>query len=103
MIVNLVLLSLKYSENKPKNPLKAIREFFGKYKDPEWDEQEALKEKIIIYNEENPKLFEKLLELEEELETLKRNHRFDNLFKSYESDKNVNHNNIGFSWHKANY
>ncbi len=79
--------------------MRAIREFFGKYRDPQWDEQEALKEKIIIYNEENPKLFEKVLCLEEELDTLKRNKRFDNLFTSYEADKNVNSFNIGFSWH----
>ena len=44
-----VLLSLKYADKKPKNPIKAIRDFFGKYRDPRWDEMDALKEKIIVY------------------------------------------------------
>ena len=86
----LVLLSLKYAEDKPKNPLKALREFFGKYHDPQWDEMEALKEEIIILNQENPKLFEKVLMLEDELETVKRNFRFKNIFNQFELDKNVN-------------
>lgn len=80
---------MKYTENKPKNPIKAIREFFGKYHDPQWDEMEALKEEIIILNQENPKLIEKVLLLEDELENAKRNERLKNLFKSYELDKNV--------------
>jgi hypothetical protein len=84
-----VLLSLKYSENKPKNPIKAIREFFGKYKDPRWDEMDVLKEEIVLLNQENPKLFEKVQSLEEELETLKKTKRTKNLFKAYELDKNV--------------
>ena len=32
-----VLLSLKYAENKPRNPIKIIRDYFGKYHDPRWD------------------------------------------------------------------
>lgn len=84
-----VLLSLKYSENKPKNPIKSIREFFGKYKDPRWDEMDVLKEEIVLLNQENPKLFEKVQSLEEELETLKKMKRTKNLFKAYELDKNV--------------
>jgi hypothetical protein len=83
------LLSLKYSEAKPKNPLSAIREFFGNYHDRQWDEQESLKEEILLLSHENPKLLEKVLLLEEQLETVKRNHRYNNLFKSYEADKNV--------------
>jgi hypothetical protein len=85
-----VLLSLKYSENKPKNPIKAIREFFGKYHDPQWDELEALKEEIIILNQDNARLLEKTLFLEEELEIAKLSQRVKNLYKSYEMDKNVN-------------
>ena len=81
---------MKYAEDKPKNPIRAIREFFGKYHDSRWDEMEALKEKIIIFNTENPKLLEKAIELEDELEALKREIRFKNLFHSYELDKNVN-------------
>ena len=45
-----VILSLKYSETKPKNPIKAIREFFGKYKDPAWDQFEILKQEISCFN-----------------------------------------------------
>jgi hypothetical protein len=84
-----VLLSLKYSENKPKNPIKAMREFFGNYKDSRWDEMDILKEEIVILNQENPKLFEKVQSLEEELEILKKTKRTKNLFKAYELDKNV--------------
>lgn len=85
----LVLLSLKYAENKPRNPIKAVREFFGNYNDPKWKEVEALKEKIMIYSTENPKLLETVIRLEEELLNLKRNLRITKLFKSYEADKNV--------------
>ena len=74
------LLSLKYSEQKPKNPIKAIREFFGKYKDPRWDEMSALKEKIILYQNENGKLLEEALKLEDELKTVKREKRLDDLY-----------------------
>ena len=83
-----VLLSLKYSEQKPKNPIKAMREFFGKYKDPRWDEMGALKEKIILYQNENGKLLEEALKLEDELKTLKREKRLDELYNSIELDKN---------------
>ena len=83
-----VLLSLKYSEQKPKNPIKVMREFFGKYKDPRWDEMGALKEKIILYQNENGKLLEEALKLEDELKTLKREKRLDELYNSIELDKN---------------
>ena len=82
------LLSLKYSEQKPKNPIKAIREFFGKYKDPRWDEMSALKEKIILYQNENGKLLEEALKLEDELKTVKREKRLDDLYNLIELDKN---------------
>ena len=83
-----VLLSLKYADKKPKNPIKAIREFFGKYKDPRWDEMGALKEKIILYNNENAKLIEQALKLEDELKTLTRTKKIDQLYNSIELDKN---------------
>ena len=82
-------MSLKYADEKPKNPIKAIREFFGKYSDNKWDEMEALKEEIIILSQENPKLMEKAINLEIELENAKRNRRIRDVFKSYELDKNV--------------
>lgn len=83
------MLSLKYSGEKAKNPLSALREFFGKYHDPQWDEMEALKEEILILNHENPKLFERVLMLEEELRIAKRNQRFSNIFSQFDLDKNV--------------
>ena len=82
------LLSLKYSEQKPKNPIKVMREFFGKYKDPRWDEMGALKEKIILYQNENGKLLEEALKLEDELKTVKREKRLDDLYNLIELDKN---------------
>ena len=83
-----VLLSLKYAEQKPKNPIKIIRDYFGKYHDPRWDEMSALKEKIILFNNENAKLIEQAMKLEDELKTLKRTKRIDKLFDSFELDKN---------------
>ena len=83
-----VLLSLKYSEQKPKNPIKVMREFFGKYKDPRWDEMGALKEKIILYQNENGKLLEEALKLEDELKTVKREKRLEELYNTIELDKN---------------
>ena len=83
-----VLLSLKYAEKKPINPIKVIRDYFGKYHDPRWDEMSALKEKIILFNNENAKLLEKAMKLEDELRILKRTKRIDKLFDSFELDKN---------------
>lgn len=83
-----VLLSLKYADQKPKNPIKVIREFFGKYRDPRWDEMDALKEKIIVFNNENAKLLEQALQLEDELKNKKRDKRLVNLWNSFELDKN---------------
>ena len=83
-----VLLSLKYAEKKPRNPIKIIRDYFGKYHDPRWDEMSALKEKIILFNNENAKLLEQAMKLEDELRTLKRTKRIDKLFDSFELDKN---------------
>ena len=83
-----VLLSLKYAEKKPRNPIKVIRDYFWKYHDPRWDEMSALKEKIILFNNENAKLLEQAMKLEDELKTLKRTKRIDKLFDTFELDKN---------------
>lgn len=83
-----VLLSLKYADKKPKNPIKAIRDFFGKYRDPRWDEMDALKEKIIVFNNENAKLLEQALQLEDELKNKKRDKRLVAFWNSLELDKN---------------
>ncbi len=91
-----VLLSLKYSENKPKNPIKSMREFFGKYHDTKWDEIEALKEEIIVLNQENPKLMEKVLLLEQELEYEKRQYRLKNIYKAFEIEKGVKKGSLLF-------
>ncbi len=80
---------MKYSEEKPKNPIKAIREFFGKYSDNKWEELEALKQEIIILSQENPKLMEKALNLEIEVENEKRMRRIKDIYRSFEFDKNV--------------
>ena len=94
---------MKYAENKPKNPIKTIREFFGKYNDSKWDQMDVLKEEIIILNNENPKLFEKVQALEQELEEVKKNKRYTNLFNSYEVDKNVIFYLIlGSNWNQIN-
>ena len=83
-----VLLSLKYAEKKPRNPIKVIRDYFGKYHDPRWDEMSALKEKIILFNNENAKLLEEAMKLEDEVKNLKRTKRIDKIFNTFELDKN---------------
>ena len=83
-----VLLSLKYADKKPRNPIKEIREYFGKYHDPRWEEISALKEKIILFNNENAKLLEKAMKLEDELQNLQRTKRIDKLCDTFELDKN---------------
>lgn len=82
----IVLLSLKYSEVKPKNPNRAIREFFGKYYDPQIEMQNSLQEEILILRNENPKLMEKVLELEEQLVVAKRKHKIKQVYQSYDPD-----------------
>lgn len=82
-----VLLSLKYSEVRPKNPNRAIREFFGNYYDSSVDRQKSLNEEIMILRNANPKLAEKVFELEEELVKEKRKHRVKKVFQDfYDSD-----------------
>ena len=49
---------------------------------------EALKEKIILYQNENGKLLEEALKLEDELKTVKREKRLDDLYNLIELDKN---------------
>ena len=83
-----VLLSLKYAEKKPRNPIKVIRDYFGKYHDPRWDEMSALKEKIILFNNENAKLLEQAMKLEDEVKNLQRTKRIDKIFNTFELDKN---------------
>ena len=83
-----VLLSLKYAEKKPRNPIKVIRDYFGKYHDPRWDEMSALKEKIILFNNENAKLLEEAMKLEDEVKNIKRTKRIDKIFNTFELDKN---------------
>ena len=83
-----VLLSLKYAEKKPRNPIKVIRDYFGKYHDQRWDEMSALKEKIILFNNENAKLLEEAMKLEDEVRNLQRTKRIDKLFNTFELDKN---------------
>ena len=48
----------------------------------------ALKEKIILYQNENGKLLEEALKLEDELKTVKREKRLDDLYNLIELDKN---------------
>jgi len=67
-----------------------MREFFGKYHDTKWDEIEALKEEIIVLNQENPKLMEKVLLLEQELEYEKRQYRLKSIYQAFEIEKGVN-------------
>jgi len=66
-----------------------MREFFGKYHDTRWDEIEALKEEIIVLNQENPKLMEKVLLLEQELEYEKRQYRLKSIYRAFEIEKGV--------------
>lgn len=81
-----VLLSLKYSEVKPKNPNRAIREFFGKYYDPKIEMQNSLQEEILILKSQNNKLMEQVLDMEDQLEVAKRKFRIKAVYQGYEVD-----------------
>ncbi|MCQ2816754.1 MAG: hypothetical protein MJ252_05750 [archaeon] len=83
-----VLLSLKYAEKKPKNPIKEIREFFGKYKSPGWEEKGALEEKIIEMQKKNGELLAEIVKMEDDLKNKKRDKRIKDLFGLFEVDKN---------------
>lgn len=83
-----VLLSLKYAEKKPKNPIKAIREFFGKYKDPRWEEMGALQDRILTMSNENEKLMEDIVKMEEQVKEIKRRKRINQIIPLFELDKN---------------
>lgn len=84
-----VLLSLKYSDKRPKNPNRSIREFFGNYIDSTQDMHNSLSEEIIILKNVNPKLMDKVLDLEDELEKEKRKYRIRKVFEGlYNSDQN---------------
>lgn len=84
-----VLLSLKYSDKRPKNPNRSIREFFGNYIDSTQDMHNSLSEEIIILKNVNPKLMDKVLDLEDELEKEKRKYRIRKVFEGlYTSDQN---------------
>lgn len=78
---------MKYAETKPKNPNRAIREFFGTYHDPQWEAQAVLNEELIVLRNENPKLMDKVLELEEELAIEKRNFKIRTVYRGYEPDQ----------------
>ena len=56
---------------KPRNPFKVIRDKFGKYHGPRWDEMSALKEKIILFNNENAKLLEEVWNQKKKLKICK--------------------------------
>lgn len=83
-----VLLSLKYADKKPKNPIKSIREFFGKYKDPRWEEMGALQDRIVEMQKENAALVEEIVKMEDDLKNKKRTKRLNDLFGLFELDKN---------------
>lgn len=87
-----VLLSLKYSETRPKNPNRAIREFFADYHDSSVEMVKSLNEEIIVLRNANEKLHSKVLDLEEELEKEKRKFRVKQLFQMFYDSDSTNKN-----------
>lgn len=79
-----VLLSLKYSENPPKQPSRAIRDFFGNYRDPSWDGVDSLKHEIVQEKQEFLNLKQEKQELLLELSEKKRSYLSKQLFRKYE-------------------
>jgi regulator of replication initiation timing len=51
-----VLLSLRNSNERPENPLNALNDYFGQYRDPAWDEFDQMKENIEKTHQHNREL-----------------------------------------------
>lgn len=80
------MLSLKYSDTKPKNPNRAIRQFFGKYYDPKIEMQKSLREEILLLETEQMKLRDRVLDLEQSVEVSKKRYKIKKVYSMYELD-----------------
>ena len=89
ILYHLVLLSLKQSDDRPKKPINAIRDFFGHYKDKSWENHEIIREEIFLLKQQTPKLQEKVNALEEKLAIEKNKIRVKKIYEQFEPDKNV--------------
>jgi len=86
----LVLLALRNAENKPADPTVYLQEYFGKYRDPMWDELDRLREENKKIGEERlPALQKKIKELEAAAKKAKVDARIKGLFLKLEKDKTV--------------
>jgi len=86
----LVILKLRYQETKPKNPMKTIRDFFQNYRDP-FNPSFQMQNDLENMKKENPKLEEKIIQLEAEIEVQKIKFRVKGVYGMFDLDpKTVN-------------
>ncbi len=81
------LLALRNAESKPSDPVAYLQDYFGKYRDPAWDEVVKLKSENHKLAETLPILHAKIAELEKNLEHAKILARIPPLFAKFEKDK----------------
>ena len=83
------LLALRNAEVKPNDPVNYLQDYFGKYRDPAWDEVDQLKAENKESEEKIKELKVKIEELENTLEKERAILRIHEAFLKFEKDKSV--------------
>ncbi len=88
--VTIVILALRNAESKPSDPTTYLQEYFGKYRDPAWDEVDRLKaENKKLAEETVPAIQAKIKDLEKNVQRAKVDQRIRQIFEKLEKDKTV--------------
>lgn len=84
---DLDLLALRDCKPWPENPTDYLKDFFGNYRDPKWDDVEALEKNIEdIQSNQIPNLEAKIQDLEFKLKTQRKRNFLANCFKQLDAD-----------------
>eukprot|EP00826_Nyctotherus_ovalis_P037181 TRINITY_DN3376_c0_g3_i1.p2 TRINITY_DN3376_c0_g3~~TRINITY_DN3376_c0_g3_i1.p2 ORF type:complete len:131 (+),score=41.02 TRINITY_DN3376_c0_g3_i1:684-1076(+) len=83
------LLALRNAEVKPSDPVSYLQDYFGKYRDPAWDEVNQLKADNKQMEETVEILKAKIEELEKTLERERAMLRIHEAFQKFDKDKAV--------------
>ena len=89
LIYNIDLLALRNAELKPNDPVNYLQDYFGKYRDPAWDEVDQLKEDNKRMEETVLNLNAKIQDMEKALEREKAMVRIHEAFLKFDRDKSV--------------
>ena len=81
------LLALRDCKPWPENPTEYLKDFFGNYRDPKWDDVEALEKNIEdIEQNQIPTLEAKIQDLEFKLKIQRKRNFLANCFKQLDAD-----------------